>query len=473
MVGTRLNYVIVGGPKRRYSRPHYLKEPGVLSTLTQEPQSQLLNHEADLTHYFDRFEKKEEMIRVGLESEFLGVCHKDGFALPYHGETGVHAVLKRLVSEFHYEALMEGPNIIGLRRGNLYISLEPGGQIELSAPPVCSIFEIEAQLQTFLYELRQASSELPDVKWLAFGIQPFSTLEQVSWVPKERYAIMAAYMEKHGPLSHHMMKLTATNQINLDYLSEADAMEKLRVALGITSIVSAMFAHSCFSEGSPNGWMSKRLEIWNQTDPDRSGLLPAFTQPGKTFRDYMDYVLDIPMLFIVRRKKWIAVSGLTFRQYIKKGFQNEKATLGDFELHLSTAFPEVRLKQYIEIRGADGQEPALIPSVAAFWKGILYDQEALVRAWELVAFAEVPKKGLKAKLGDNPILPIAAELVQIACASLAKQIRCRESRNECLFVDRIRQKIINNGKSPAETLLEAWRGKLGQKRENLIQYLRI
>jgi glutamate--cysteine ligase len=451
--------------------------------LTGENHLTVVAHEEDLADYFHQFAKSPQNMRVGLEAEFFGVSRSTGKALPYSGEEGIEAVLGALASLFDYQPLTEDGHIIGLSKRDIRISLEPGGQIELSAPPVRNIFQIEEQIKVFIAQLREVRPRFKNVAFLAVGIQPFSSLDEIPWVPKKRYGIMSEYFEGRGKLSHWMMKQTATNQINLDYASEEHAMQALRTALGISSIVSALFANSSFSEGGPNGFLSKRLQIWNNTDPSRTGLLTAFTRPDCTFRNYLDYILDMPMIFLIRNGEWIPAHHLTFRHFIRYGYQGMTATLGDFELHLSTAFPEARFKQYLELRGVDCQSPDLIPAVAAFWKGILYDDEALRRAWDLVdgvsesdrlaLHHDVPRKGLHAELGGRPILPIARQLMEIACAGLGRQACGSGSGDECLFLKRIAAKIIFPEKSPAETLLEMWRSSLGKNPQRLIEYLQI
>ncbi|MBI3307189.1 MAG: hypothetical protein HYZ84_05220 [Candidatus Omnitrophica bacterium] len=454
-----------------------------MSTLTGEAHSKVLASEADLSRYFHAFAKSQDCMRVGIEAEFFGVHAQTGQALPYEGEGGIQAILRGLSQKFQYEPILEQGNIIALRRGKTFITLEPGAQVELSAEPVWNVFEIEEQLNTFFHELLEISRDFPGTSWLAAGFHPFSRIDQTPFVPKTRYKIMEKHFKTHGTQSHEMMRRTATNQINFDYLSESHAMESLRVSLGITSMVTAMFANSAFAEGRPNGFICKRLDVWNHTDPDRSGLIVEFTKLGKTFQDYLRYLLDMPVIFIVRQQEWIPLKQMTFRKFIQEGYRGEKATVGDFELHLSSAFPEVRLKQYLEIRGVDCQAPYLIPAVAAFWKGILYDSDTRDKAWELVSFASekdrlnlhhsVPREGLSAKLGSKPILPIVRELVELSCRGLSKQKVTDTARNECFFLERIRAKIIRPGKSPAETLLEKWEGELAKNPSKLLDYLKI
>lgn len=451
-------------------------------TTQVKEKGQVLSSEKDLERYFHQFAKPANAKKVGIEAEFFGVFKKNGQALPYLGPVGIQEVLKRMASQFAYEPILEERNIIGLQRSDSSVSLEPGGQIELSAPPVHDIFDVQKQVTKFISELKLIARAMPDIAFLAAGMQPFSMLEEISWVPKTRYSHMAEYFKGRGPLSHHMMKRTATNQVNLDYTSEADAMCMLRTAMGITSIVSAMFANSSFAEGRPNGYKTYRMEIWKHTDPSRAGLLPKFFEKGRHFSDYLEYMLDMPFIFIVRSGKWTPLPGLTFREFLKDGYQGARATLGDFELHLSTAFPEVRIKQYVEVRGVDCQSPDLIPSVAAFWKGILYDADIREKVWDLVAdvsveermelHKQIPQHGLEAKLGNKPILPIAEQLIDLACLSLSRQ-REMCGPSECIFLEAIRDKIIRPGKSPGDVVLDKWIGEWKRDSLKLIEYYSI
>lgn len=453
-----------------------------MSTLTGRQSDALLRSEKDLEHYFERFAKPKAQRKVGLEAEFFAVHRETGQAISYEGPGGIEDILCRLAKQFSYEPVTDGGRVIGLSGRENFVSLEPGGQVELSAPPVGNVFEIQRQIEHFIKELKEVTAGLPHLAWISVGIQPFSGLDETPWVPKKRYAIMGDYFKTHGSRSHEMMKLTATNQINLDYLDEQDAMSCLRTVYGITAIATALFSNSSFSEGKPNGFLSRRLYIWQGTDPERTGYLVQFTKPGRTFRDYLDYILDMPMIFVVRDRKWIPVQGLSFRTYLREGRQGLQATLSDFELHLSVAFPEARFKQYLEVRGIDAQPVPLIPAVAAFWKGILYDERTRDEAWKIVAFAsdadrlrlheEVPKKGLKAKLGGRPIFPLARELVDLSCGSLARQGK-KDEFDECDFLNRIRELILKRHRSPAGTLLEKWREEFKGEPRKLIDHLAV
>jgi len=435
-----------------------------MSTLINPSEAAPLYSEADLANYFQNHAKGRDCMRVGIEAEFFAVFRDSGQALPYEGPVSIHTILKTLADRFNYEPLHEGAAIIALRKDENMITLEPGGQIELSAPPVKTAFEVEGQLKAFIEQISVIRELMPSVRFLATGLQPVSRIDEISWVPKKRYRIMGEHLGRRGKLAHSMMKQTATNQVNLDYLNEEHAMSILRASFGITSIVSAMFCNSPFSEGRPNGYLSQRLEIWRHTDPERTGILYRFLEPGSSFKDYLDYVLDMPTIFIVRDGDWVPMQGKPFRQFLKEGYNKRPATIADFELHLSTAFPEVRLKRYIEVRGIDGQRPALIPAIAAFWKGILYDGDTREAAWDLVSgltaetraklAADVPRLGLKAPVGRHSAGDIAQELVDLACASLGKQAVSPETPSECVYLNYLRDEIIRPRKTPAEKLLE-------------------
>lgn len=453
-----------------------------MSTFLGHDHAAEIHSAQELLAYFERGAKPVKLLRVGLECELLGVHRYTGKALTYAGPVGIQEILCAMAEDFGYEPLRDGGDVIALKRGETLIGLEPGGQIELSASPVSTVFEVKKQLDSFLLELRQMRARFPGIEWLAYGIQPFSRLDEIDWVPKSRYAIMARHFASRGSQSHAMMKQTASNQLNFDYLSEEHAMTSLRTAFGITSVVSALFANSSFSGGRPNGFLTARLDIWNHTDPERAGLLVEFTRPDRTFQDYLDYILDVPMIFIVRRGKWLEMPGLTFRSYLKDGFHDEFATLDDFELHLSSIFPEARLKHYLEIRGADGQNPDRIPAVAAFWKGILYDADAQREAWRLVSFASesdrlnlhhtVPRYGLRARLGGKPILPIAQALVELSSAVLSRSSTGRGD-DESVFLAEIARGLKHTGQTPAEILLGKWEGEFKKNPGRLIEYLSI
>jgi glutamate--cysteine ligase len=362
--------------------------------------------------------------------------------------------------------------------------LEPGGQVELSAPLVKSIHEAKLQLDEFFFQLKTIAGFVGPITWIASGIQPFSQLKKIEWVPKTRYKIMAHYLGRKGKKAHDMMKRTATNQINLDYLSEEDAICKMRLALAVTPIAAAMFANSALSEGKLNGYQSERLNIWHHTDPARSGLILKLICAHCSFEDYLNYVLDVPMMFIVRHGKWIVTRNLTFRKFIAKGFKGTHATQNDFELHLSTIFTDARFKKYMELRGMDGQRSHLIPAVFAFWKGILYDEEARLQAAKILkGFSEkeilglyrnVERLGLRAKIKRVPVLDLARQLTRISEKGLIRQdLANQQGQDESIFITPLKEEILKPGKTPADQTIELWTGMFRREREALIDYLKI
>ena len=456
-----------------------------MSTFLQaDPLSKPIHSIDDLHGYFGMFAKPVGQERVGLEYELFGIHAETGEALPYLGPLGIEAVLNELAYEFGYETIREEGHTIALQKGATFISLEPGGQVELSAEPLQSVHQVKAQLDDFLFQLRTMTHFIGSIAWIASGIHPFSDLKRIPWVPKRRYQIMAHYLSRKGKKAHDMMKRTATNQVNLDYRSEEDAIEKMRLALAVTPIAAAMFAHSSISKGKLSGYRSERLNIWRHTDPNRSGLILDLICERCTFQDYLNYVLDVPMMFVVRGSKWIVTRNLTFRKFIEKGYQELRPTQSDFELHLSTIFTDARFKQYLEIRGMDGQRSHLVPAVCAFWKGILYDDEARRMASRIVKdfrepqirklHREVERLGLKAKIGGQRLFDLAKELVRISEKGLSRQrLFNEEERDETIYLAPLKEEILRTGQTPADQVVELWNGPFQRSRRALIDYLKI
>lgn len=453
-----------------------------MSTLVGGDPSVLISSEKDLSQYFHRFIKARENRLIGLEAEFFAVDAKTGKGVQYSATNGIEVILKALAKSFAYEPILENNHVIALKKGATMITLEPGGQIELSASPVLNAFEVEEQVIEFIGQWKQIQKQIPSVELISAGIQPFSSIEEIEQVPKVRYDFMGDYLGKRGKLAHWMMKLTGTNQISYDYTSEEDAMQSLRTVLLTTPIATALFAHSGFYHGQDQGYQSKRLEIWLNTDPERTGIHASFTEPGQTFQDYLKYVLQVPMMFIVRNGKWVSAEGINFSEFIKSGWKGFKANMNDFELHLSAAFPEARIKQYLEVRGCDAQVPSLIPAIGAFWKGLLYCESAqkeaialmpkLTPAERALLLTDVAKKGLHAELKGKKLWDYATRLVDISCESLALQKVYPEEKSECLFLNRIREQILSKKMSPADQVLKVWQ-KNQASPEKLIQYLRV
>jgi glutamate--cysteine ligase len=384
----------------------------------------------ELVAYFRGGAKPPAAFRVGVEQEKIAV-RDDGVPVPYDGPRGIAALLAGLEGR-GFTAEREGEHTIALARGGDRITVEPGGQVELSGAALPTAAACATVLRAHVAEVREAGAAL-GMRFLGIGARPFGTIDDVPWLPKRRYAVMRSYFPeqgRHSRLAHYMMKQTATVQANFDFVDEADAVVKMRTAFGVTSIVTALFAASPVSEGRPNGHKSVRAAIWLETDEDRAGLLPFVYEPGFSFRDYVEWALDVRMFFVVRDGEYRPTRALPFRRFLQEGFDGETATMHDWEVHLSTLFPEVRLKRYVEVRGADAGPLPMATGLAALWRGLLDDAEASAAAWSLVAGASmderealrrsVPREGLAARLGRRTARDLAAELVAVARAGLAR-----------------------------------------------------
>lgn len=437
----------------------------------------------DLKGYFQAHGKPVARHQLGLEWELFGNVRGTADPLPYYGGVGIETVLRRLSEKFGYQILEERGHATALVRGHTYVALEPGGQLELSAEPVQTIHDIQEQLLQFKKELLILGREFP-VTWFTTGFHPFARLDQMDWVPKKRYEIMRDYLAARGEGAHDMMKRTAANQVSVDYSDEPDAMEKLRTIYALTSLVSALFAHSPLSEGKPSGYLTCRMHAWRHTDSERTGLIPLFFDEFVTFEDYLAYVLDAPMIFIIRGGSWVPMQGIPFREFLLRGYDGSRATMDDFELHLSTLFPEARLKNCIEIRGADGQMFDLIPAVPAFWKGILYDKQARHDAWRVLrAFTwedrccfhrDMEKQGPRALLGKYRGWELIREIFKMASSGLKAQGRLNVSgQDESVYLDRLMEKVIKPEKTPAEILIEKWEREFRGDQTKLLNYLSL
>jgi glutamate--cysteine ligase len=395
-------------------------------TTTTGP-DELITSPAALTEYFRTASKPPSQWRVGVEQEKIGV-YEDGTPVAYEGPRGIEALLG-LLQERGFVAEREDGHVLALARREERITLEPGGQIELSGPALVSAEAGRRVLVSHVRELRELATPL-GIRFIAGGFRPFGSLDDVPWLPKRRYTVMRAYLPTRGRLGHEMMKRTATVQANLDFSDEQDAIEKMRLAFGITSVVTALFASSPITAGKPNGWKSYRAAVWLDMDEDRCGLLPFAFEPGFRFSDYVEWALDVPMFFVVRAGVYHPAGGITFRRFLEEGWQGQRATMHDWEIHLSTLFPEVRLKRYIEVRGADSAPLPMAQALAALWRGLLDDKEARAAAWALVESwpylerlrlrREVPTSGLATRVGNVTLAELAVELVRIAGAGLAR-----------------------------------------------------
>lgn len=375
----------------------------------------------DLVAYFRRAGAPRERWRIGVEQEKLPV-RSDGSPVPWGGPGGIAELLTRLARR-GYSPEREGTDTIALLRGQESVTLEPGGQVELSASPVSRAVHCAEQLDAHLAEVSELARPL-DIRFIGGGFRPFGRLDQIDWLPKRRYAVMKRYLPTRGGLALDMMKRTATVQANLDFADERDAISQMRTALGVTSIVTALFAASPITEGRPNGYKSMRAAVWLDTDEDRCGLLPFVFRAGAGFAGYVEWALDVPMFFVVRRGVYHHVPGLTFRRFMREGWGAERPTEDDWKVHLSTLFPEVRLKTYVEVRGADAGPLPFAKALPALWRGLLDHADARDAAWELVKDAafedrervrrDVPRAGFDARLGRRDLGDLAIELCRIA-----------------------------------------------------------
>jgi glutamate--cysteine ligase len=376
-------------------------------------------HIDELVAYFAGGAKSADTCRVGVEHEKIAV-------LP-GGAPPDYEVIRRLLEslgERGWRPVLEQGRLIALERpGSGSVTLEPGGQIEHSGAPWPSAVAAARDNDEHTDLILQLSEPL-GLRYLGVGFRPFGTIDDVPWMPKGRYRVMREYLPKRGRLAHEMMKRTATVQANFDYVDEADAMDKLRVALGVSSLVTALFAASSLVDGRPSGYQSYRAACWLETDPDRCGLLPFAFGEGARFLDYVEWALDVPMFFVHRGGEYRPAEGRTFRRFLREGLGGERATLHDWELHLSTLFPEARLKRYVEVRQADAGPREMVRALPALWRGLLYDADARRATWSLVGdwtmderqelYRETPRLGIRAKLRGAPLAGLCAELVETA-----------------------------------------------------------
>src|SRR6187401_3738638 len=369
--------------------------------------------------------KPKAQFRIGTEHEKFAFTNGRHNPIPYEQPRGIGALLEGMQLLLGWEPIMEQGNIIGLYdvTGGGAISLEPGGQFELSGAPVETVHQTHSELAAHLAQVKEIATPL-GIGFLGLGMTPSWSRSQIPVMPKGRYNIMRNYMPKVGQYGLDMMYRTCTVQTNLDFSSEADMVKKLRVSLALQPVATALFANSPFTEGQPNGFASFRSEIWRDTDNQRAGMLPWAFEAGMGFERYADYALDVPMYFIKRGDSYIDVSGKSFRDHLEgKLVPGEVATISDWANHVSTIFPEVRLKRYIEMRGSDGGPWRRLPALPAFWVGLIYDDANLDACWEMVKDwtaeerqklrDDVPRLGFRAAIRHQSLLDIALELLRL------------------------------------------------------------
>ncbi|MFN0218865.1 MAG: glutamate--cysteine ligase [Hyphomicrobium sp.] len=410
-----------------------------MSTKEQGAQSPLVESRNDLVAWIAAGEKAKSDWRIGTEHEKFVFQTGTLAPVPYDGERGIRALMDELIRRYGWLAIREGDNVIALKRPQGQkggtISLEPGGQFELSGEPLETLHETSAETEMHLREVLHVGEDL-QIGFLGVGFSPKWRLDEVPMMPKQRYQVMKRYMPQVGSRGLDMMFRTATVQVNLDFGSEPDMVTKLRVSLALQPIATALFASSPFTEGKPNGFQSMRSEVWRDTDKRRTGMLPFVFEDGMGYERYADYALDVPMYFVYREGRYIDVAGASFRDFLAgklKGLEGLRPTVEDWSDHLTTLFPEVRMKRFLEMRGADGGRWQSITALPAFWTGLLYDEAALDQAWRLVKSwtaeerealrAEAPKSGLRTKFRETTVGELARQTLRISRMGLKNRQR--------------------------------------------------
>ena len=449
-----------------------------MSTRVTGPESPIISSRDELVAYLEAGCKPKSDWRIGTEHEKFGFYKRSHAPVPYDGDRGIRALLDGLQDRFGWDSVTEKGNIIALSRKDCpkggVISLEPGGQLELSGALLETAHQINEEIRQHLVEVREVGGEL-GIGFLGLGFSPKWTLAQTPVMPKERYRIMKRYMPKRGKHGLDMMFRTATVQVNLDFLDEANMVAKMRVGLALQPIATALFANSPFTDGRPNGFQSYRAEVWRDTDPDRTGNLPFAFEPGMGFERYVDYALDVPMYFVYRKGRYIDAAGASFRDFLAGRLgelPGERPTFDDWADHLTTLFPDVRLKRFLEMRGADAGHFAELMALPAFWVGLLYDRASLAEASALIADwtaserrclrDQVPRLGLKTPFRHGTALDVAREAVAIAEKGLQRRAIVDKSGDDERKHLAALTEIAGEGRSRADRLLaeyaDDWHG---------------
>ncbi len=415
-------------------------------------------------------EKSRDAWRIGTEHEKFGFYWDDLKPPPYEGERGIRALLEGIAAEHGWDIVRQGELPVALARDGGSITLEPAGQLELSGAPLETIHETCREVTCHLEEVRSVADRL-GMGFLGMGFQPKWKRDQMPWMPKERYATMRRYMPTRGDLGLDMMTRTCTVQVNLDFESEADMVKKFRVALALQPIATALFADSPFTDGKPNGFLSYRSHVWTDTDPDRTGMLDFVFADGFGYERWVDYLLDVPMYFTYQDDRYVDVAGASFRDFLAgklPQLPGTRPTMRDWADHMTTVFPEVRLKQFLEMRGADGGPWNRLCALPALWVGLLYDDAALDAAWDLVkdfsmeernALRDgVPKQALKLPFRGATVRELALETLKIAGHGLKRRARLnRHGADETMFLEPLLE-FAQANQTPAERKLELFHG---------------
>jgi glutamate--cysteine ligase len=445
-----------------------------MSTRQDGAKSPLARNRADLVGWIAAGEKPRDAWRIGTEHEKFVFYTETLEPVPYAGPRGIRALMEHMILRYDWQPILEGDNIIALKRpdgeAGGTISLEPGGQFELSGAPVRTLHETADETQEHLREVLDVGEDL-GIGFLGVGFSPKWTLDETPRMPKERYKVMTRYMPQVGKRGLDMMYRTATIQVNLDFADEADMVKKLRVSLALQPIATAIFASSPFTESRVNGMKSLRSEVWRETDPRRTGMLPFVFEDGMGYERYVDYALDVPMYFVYREGRYIDVAGASFRDFMEgklAALPGELPTIDDWSDHLTTLFPEVRLKRFLEMRGADGGRWTRICALSAFWVGLLYDRVALDAAWDLVkswtaeerqALREaVPRTALATPFRDTNVQQLAMDALRISRLGLRNRREINaKSQDETIYLAPI-ERLVGAGKTVADELLERFDG---------------
>ena len=425
-----------------------------------------------LADYIASGEKPAENWRIGTEHEKFGFTWDDLKPLPYDGKSSIKAMLEGLRDRFGWKQVLEGDHLIGLERDGANISLEPGGQFELSGAPLETVHQTCDEVNAHLAEVRQVADEI-GAGFIGLGAAPEWSQADMPMMPKGRYALMTPYMEKVGTLGTQMMYRTCTVQVNLDFGSEADMVQKLRVGLALQPVATALFANSPFLDGKPNGMKSWRAHIWQNLDEARTGMLPFVFEDGFGYDAWVDYVLDVPMYFVYRNGRYIDALGQSFRDFLNgrlPALPGEVPTLSDWADHMTTVFPEARVKKYIEMRGADGGPWRRLCALPALWVGLLYDQGALDAAWDLVKDWDhetreglrraAARDGLAGQAGGVRLDELSRQVLDIAEAGLKSRARPGAGgliADETHFLNALRESV-DSGMTPADELLGKYHG---------------
>ncbi|AUJ64911.1 glutamate--cysteine ligase [Aestuarium zhoushanense] len=416
--------------------------------------------------------KPKEDWRIGTEHEKFGYCRDSLRPIPYEGERSVKAMLEGLRDRYGWDPVHEAGQLIGLTRNGANVSLEPGGQLELSGAPLESIHQTCDEVNEHLREVHSIADEV-GVSFIGLGAAPIWKHEDMPVMPKGRYKLMTEYMGRVGTSGTQMMYRTCTVQVNLDFASEADMVQKFRVALALQPVATALFANSPFFEGKLNGHKSWRSQIWRHLDDSRTGMLPFVFEDGMGFERYVDYALDVPMYFVYRDGKYINALGQSFRDFMKgqlPALPGETPTLSDWADHLTTAFPEARIKKYMEMRGADGGPWRRLCALPALWVGMMYDQSALDAAWDLAKGFDAETRealrvaasvdGLHAQVGNIKMMDLAKEVVAISEAGLKARAKVGANGlipDETHFLNALKESL-ETGQAPADELIARYNG---------------